>query len=208
MRTPLTRSGIVAELGDAYAAEFGVAPAPMQLAILGAHVGLETGNGKHLWNWNFGNIRGSYNGQTTSLEHATEIIDGREVSVPAGFRAYPTARDGARDFLRFLGVDTTPNNGRPNRYQAAWDAALAGDVTTYVRALKQAGYFTADEGKYRRGVAALVESYLPIAMDYLGVVDPAPDTERPPPDNALALSAVAKVEAALAELKDVLRGQA
>jgi len=209
VRTSLGRSAIVAELGDAYRAEFGEDPGPAQLAILAAQVGIETGNGEHLWCWNFGNIRGSYKGQTTSLAHATEIIDGKEVSVPGGFRAYPSAEEGARDFLRFLGVDTTPNNGRPNRYEAAWEAAKHGDVTAYVRALKQAGYFTASEAKYRTGVASLFEVYLPIALDYLGQPDMAPDTERPPPSsNVLALSAIAKARAALDEAEAALRGMA
>ena len=203
--TPQTKAGIVSELGDAYLAEFGEVPSARQLAILAAQVALETGHGKHLWNHNFGNIRGSYNGASTSLKHATEIIDGREVSVPDGFRAYPNAREGARDFLRFLGVDTTPHNNRPNRYQKAWDAACAGDVAAYVRELKAAGYFTASLTKYLAGVERLVVDYMPLALEYVGTVH---DTERPPPppvDPALLADMRRSLDVAETELAS-LRG--
>ena len=176
-KTPATDPEAVSVLCSAYEQEIKRRPLPRTLAILVAQSALETGQWDSMWNHNWGNIRGSYRGHSMSIKGADEIIDGRRVTgaeVESGFRAYPDAVSGAIDFIRFLGVDTTPNNGRPNRYQKAWDAAEAGDVSAYCHELAEAGYYTASPTLYEKGVRRLVDQFLPLCEAHLGHAKPAP----------------------------------
>lgn len=131
--------------------------------VYAAQSALETGRWQSMHGWNFGNLRGSYLGQSQIIRGADEIIDGKRVTgaaVEAGFRAYPSPSEGARDFVRFLAVDTTPNNGRPNRYRKAHDAALRGDPEGFARALGAAGYYTASVDKYARAVVQIFDEFV------------------------------------------------
>lgn len=192
MRTTCTPEEAIRYIATAYELELGEPPSPEGLAILVAQSALETGHWRSMFGWNAGNIRGSYRGQSQSIEGADEIIDGKRVVVESGFRAYPSAEDGFGDFVRFLMVDTTPDNGRPNKWHRAVDAIHAGDVTAYVLALSDPdgnpqtsdGYFTADPSKYAAAVRSTFTRYLPACRSHLAQTTepaPAPDTERPPP---------------------------
>jgi hypothetical protein len=113
-----------------------------------------------MWNFNFGNLRGTGSGGTwISITGADEVNPDGTVEtgpeVEAGFAAFTDRYEGARAFVRFLGTASHPPN--PNRYQGAWDAATAGDVAKYVAELKLHGYFTADEEKYRKGVQGTLD---------------------------------------------------
>jgi len=79
-------------------------------------------------------------------------------------RAFPDAASGAAEHVEFLAVDTTPNNGKPNRYARAWQAAMDGDPEAFCRELGAAGYYTADVDTYARAVVSLFRTYLPIAQ--------------------------------------------
>jgi hypothetical protein len=197
-RTPITSAQAVAVLAAAYERVIGRAPKPATLAILVAQSALETGNWSSMWLWNWGNIRGSYRGVSQTIKGADEIIDGKRVTgaaVEAGFRAYPDAAAGAVDFVRFLAIDTTPDNGRPNRYAEAWACAEAGDVDGYCRELSEAGYYTANVVRYTMGVRALVEQYRPICEAHLRPeTDPAPAPGR---DDSDLLAALDDAEAAI-----------
>jgi hypothetical protein len=158
VRTVLSRVEAARAIRDACARVFGVVPAGETLAILVAQSALETGHWRSMWCWNFGNIRGSFQGAWTSFR-AGEIVDGREIFLDAGptnkFRAYASAGAGAEDFVRFLGTATRP--GQTNRYAAAWAAALRGDALTYALELGRAGYYTANREKYAATVRTLVD---------------------------------------------------
>lgn len=84
------------------------------------------------------------------------------------FRAFEDAADGAYAQLRFLAIDTTPNDGRPNRYAEAWRAADEhDDPAEFSHALRKAGYYTAPEDQYTRGVVSIYKGYLPKCAAYL-----------------------------------------
>lgn len=129
--------------------------------------------------WNIGNIKADEKSTGMFTCFACDEIlqvrgrvwfepDGREqdsrgwtqpiaYSVPPGhpqtrFRAYAGKTDGCYQYIDFL--------AQRKRYRAAWDQLLRGDAVAYVRALKAANYFTADEAKYRRGVVLLQREFL------------------------------------------------
>ena len=68
---------------------------------------------------------------------------------------------GARAYIEFIAIDTTPNDGRANRFAEAWRAAdVHDDPAEFVHELHRAGYFTAPEASYTRGVVSLYRGYL------------------------------------------------
>jgi hypothetical protein len=130
----------------------GPCPVPL-LEILSAQSALETARWHSMWNDNFGNLRGHGDAGSMSIKGADEIIDGKRQTgedVDAGFAAYSSAQEGARAFVRYLGVASHPP--APNRFQKAWDAACSGDVDTYINELHAHGYFTASPEVYRRAM--------------------------------------------------------
>ncbi len=68
------------------------------------------------------------------------------------FRAYANRFDGCYQYVDFI--------AQGKRYKAAWQELLRGDAAAYVHALKAAGYFTADEAIYRKGVVSLQQEFL------------------------------------------------
>lgn len=182
--TPLTfeQARDAAALG--FFAEFGAWPTIEALACFLAQMALETGRFQRgLRCYNFGNVKASasYSGYHQYF-WCNEVYGGvvrwfypehgrcrpEPVTCKAGdpphpenrFRAYPTAADGMRAHFVFLGRDTTPHNGKPNRYQRAFDAALMGDPGEFARELGRAGYYTASPDSYVRAVIGLFREYV------------------------------------------------
>jgi hypothetical protein len=188
VRTPCTPTEALHAVWQAHQNVIG-GPCPVALLeLVTAQSALETGRWHSMWCWNMGNIRGKGSDGTITIAGADEIIDGHRVtgpSVEAGFAAYRGLVDGAEALVRFLGTASHP--GQPNRYQAAWDAACRGDVAGFVHGMKHpavgAGYFTADEALYARGVegtlAWLRSSAVPEFLRYLS---PAQGAEPFPPE--------------------------
>lgn len=156
------------------------------LAMLVAQSALETGRWKSCYCWNAGNIRGlGPNGAWTSIKGASEIIDGKEVFFGIGpenrFAAYPNAVSGFEGLVRFLGTASHPP--KPNRYQLAWEAAIAGDVGKYCSELHANDYFTANVDLYAKGVRGTLswiqEEHMPSFLESL-TPETFPLTEEPP----------------------------
>ena len=152
---------------------------PDEVVALGlAKTALETGRWTAIWNDNWGNIKAGENfeGQYTCIllnevlkgkvvwfkpegelvGGPTSALKGAPIPVPEGhpqtrMRAYANEFDGADSYVEFVA------NGR---YKAAWAALLQGDAGEYVHRLKMAGYFTADESTYRKGVESLFREML------------------------------------------------
>lgn len=148
-------------------------PSDEVLALALAKSALETGRWKAIWNGNFGNIKAgeSYVGMYTCIV-LNEVLQGKVVwfapegrmaggrgspvvaehyAVPPGhpqtrMRAYANQYDGAQSYVEFVAG---------GRYKAAWARLLAGDAAGYSRALKAAGYYTADEPTYTKAVVSL-----------------------------------------------------
>jgi hypothetical protein len=143
---------------------------------------LETGRFRSMRNYNLGNLRGSYQGMTTSIPGATEYNDeGVLVEVPHGFRAYPSFEAAADDKVSLI----------KRRYPNAWTAQNAVDyVDGLWRGVPYGTYFGVppndpfgEEGRKARDryEAVLRERYA--LLFYGGSGDPSElgegETERP-----------------------------
>lgn len=189
VRTVVTPQQAIDCLVEAHLTVMGEEPPGKLLEILCAQSALETAQWKAMWCYNWGNIRGQYHGAWTSFR-AGEIEGGREVILQPGpenmFRAYPGASFGAEDFISFLGIASHPPE--PNRYQAAWDAAVAGDVEGYCAGLRAGGYFTANPHAYLHALHS-EEAFLeqvPMMIAYLHPYHEEPRTPTepaPPPES-------------------------
>lgn len=158
----------------AYKVVFGEEIKTPALSVLLAHSALETGHWKvGIWNWNFGNVKASasYPGKHQYFR-CNELINGKYVwydppHPQCRFRAYDSPAEGLEHHLRFLGTSTNPW-GKPNRYQAAWDQAMAGNPAEFVTELRRARYFTAYLEPYKRTVVQLTEKFSRELQGYTG----------------------------------------
>lgn len=130
-------------------------PSVDSLALLWAQWALETGRGKAIHCYNFGNIKRSAD-EDYCMYRCNEVINGKlEWFDPphkqTWFRAYSTAVDGAYDYIKFL--------SQKQRYQTAWAAVQVGNPAAFGHALKMAGYYTADEVRYTKGLVSLTSEF-------------------------------------------------
>ncbi|MBX3258184.1 MAG: glucosaminidase domain-containing protein [Labilithrix sp.] len=144
-RTSVTRADLRGAIGRAHQRLTGRAPSAEMLDVLTAHASLETGSGAKMYNYNFGGIKGAGPNGETARCRTKEVIDGREVEIRDGFRAYRSLDEGALDYVRLM----------RDRFGGAVARAEAGDVDGFARALKQARYYTADESKYASALRGL-----------------------------------------------------
>ena len=144
-RTSVSRADLRAAIGRAHQKLTGHAASPALLDTLTAHASLETGSGAQMYNYNFGGIKGASPSGETARMRTKEVIDGREIEVRDGFRAYRSLDDGALDYVRLM----------RDRFGSAVSRAELGDVDGFAHALKQARYYTADESKYASALRGL-----------------------------------------------------
>lgn len=121
--------------------------------ILVAQAALETGWGKHVIadgdgqsSHNLFGIKADqrWRGETASTT-THEFIDGRQITIKAPFRAYPSIEDSFDDYVQF--VQDSP------RYQAALAADTGDD---YLQALQDAGYAT--DPQYAEKISRIANS--------------------------------------------------
>lgn len=177
--TPITPAILYAALRRAWPTVIGGLPQRCSLLVLLAQVAEETG-----WHachcWNLGNVKHvPGDGHDFCEFRASEIVGGHEIFSTMAFRAFASLDLGAVDYLGLL----------HRHFAGAWQPVLDGDPAAFVRALKAAHYFTADEGLYTRNVVALFTA--------LSHTIPADDL----PVESLASNAI---ETAAAELGEVL----
>ncbi len=147
------------------------------LALGMSKTALESDRWQKMFNWNFGNVKcpETQPGMFTAYK-CNEVIKGKVVwfapegelsgkdgvvvgkrwDVPPAhpqtrFQAFANQWDGIERYVAFL--------KRP-RYLKAYRALLGGSAVAYVHELKVAGYFTAPEDLYVRGVAKLQSEFL------------------------------------------------
>lgn len=176
--TPLLPRDVLWAFRVAYEQVTGLVPSRDSLALLTAQSALETGRWKAIHCNNLGNVKASetYEGFYTCFR-CNEVIDGKvqwfdPPHPQTRFRAFRTLEAGAKDHLEFL-------SGR-TRYASAWAALIAGDPERYVRALKVAGYFTANEESYKAAVVSLFREYSRMLEMDPRIVEPPPLPPAPP----------------------------
>lgn len=173
----------------------GKTPSNAHVAVLTAQSALESGRWRSMHRFNPGNIKASESYEYLYCQfRCNEVIGGKvqwfdPPHPQTNFRAFMDLDTGVLDYLRFL-KDRA-------RYSSAWHAAEAGDPSLFVHALKNAGYFTADEAPYLRAVVSLFREYSGILNDH--AADPAPDDE-----HEAAVLAVSPDEARNIHNSDVL----
>lgn len=171
--TPIPEREFILIAARAWTKFYGSAPGVAQLSCCLSQMVLETGRerdpkrpGKYLWgksahNYNWGNIK--HRGERDSFPHlqyypAGEVIDGSHVMfypkhAQTRFRAYLSAEDGMRDYIRFLVIERT-------RYAKAWSlGVLNGDPLRFSRELGLAGYYTAPIPRYTKTLVRLFAEF-------------------------------------------------
>ena len=147
-RTAVSQGDLRAAIGRAHVKVTGKAASAATLDVLTAQASLETASGSSMFNYNFGGIKGaSPSGETAKLR-THEILNGKDVEIRDGFRAYKNIDEGAADYVRLM----------RDRFPGAMAQAERGDVNGFAHALKQSHYYTADEGAYASGLRGLMSS--------------------------------------------------
>ncbi len=145
--TPVSQGQLRDAIARAHKKLTGRAPSPRTLDVLTAHASLETASGARMYNFNFGGIKGHGPTGETARCKTREVIDGKEVTIRDGFRAYRTIDEGAADYMSLM----------RDRFPGAMEQASRGDVDGFARALKRSRYYTADEGAYAAGLRGLMK---------------------------------------------------
>lgn len=171
----------------------GRAPSARFLDVLTAQAAVETGRGEHMYNWNFGGIKGSAPSGGTAVLRTKEILDGKEVVIHDGFRAYASIDEGATDYVALL----------RRRFGAAVDAAQRGDVDGFAHALKASGYYTASVDDYAAALRGVTKELSKLhgaagldavsAGDALGPLGEIPSLEDLPPGDFASSDVLARV---------------
>lgn len=177
----------------AYRGVFGQSIRLGPLACLLAQSALETGRFRvGCYNFNWGNIKSSqaYADKPGNYHHfirLNEVLNGKTewfdpTHPQTRMRGYLTGDAGAAEKIRFLGTASNPARG--NRYQRAWDALESDDPAAFAHELKVAGYYTANEAQYTRGVVSLYREYREQLGDEMVVVAPVVSPPLVPEDYA------------------------
>jgi len=187
VKTPIATVELIPALWNAWNTFFGAPPAHREsIWILTAQWGLETGWGKACYQYNLGNVK-SVEGDGHDYQYYTcnEILplaqaqryatkspatakittvrsDGKAViwfypeHPGCRFRAHKSLDEGVMDHLRLL----------VRRFDRAWPEIVEGDVTGYAHALRQQGYYTADEASYTKTLQGCVKIAAKAEVDY------------------------------------------
>lgn len=153
VRTSVSETQIASAILEAWQQLFGDTPTKQQVGLVIAQNSLETGNRKSMWNYNVGNIttdgKGSYDFYD-DLQTDEQIQPGIWKKMNLKYRAYPSLIDGVKDYLKLL-------SGK--KYSKAWDHILHPDPIAFSKALKESGYYTANEAPYTKTMAKLYNQF-------------------------------------------------
>lgn len=158
--TPITPDEATRAMSVAYREVTGKVPTPEILGLLIGQWALETGNGKSVHNYNFGNKKAS-GADDYQFFRCSEVENGVEVFYdpphPAcKFAAYPNATAGARAFIELL-------KRRPHW----WKGLHTGTVPGFIEGLTTApAYFTASPSHYQKVLGERMRNYADLALKY------------------------------------------
>ena len=156
--TPIDPESAGAALSRAYATLTGSKPSPAVLNLLLAQWGLETGNGKSVHNFNFGNQKSASGDEYYQEFEAGEIVDGQEQKSVMRFAAYNDIDSGALAYVKIL-----------HRRPQWWVGLQSGDPHTFVSGLVAVPgqhYFTADPARYLKTLTDELPKFASIAKRY------------------------------------------
>jgi flagellum-specific peptidoglycan hydrolase FlgJ len=109
--------------------------------LLAAQIALETADGRYSYGYNVGNMKAS---NKAGVKYQTlktwEVENGVRKDMREPFLAHDSLDEGLLAYVQYLDR------------KGLLDAADSGDLATYNRALKAAGYYTADEAQYGRNM--------------------------------------------------------
>jgi hypothetical protein len=151
VRTEVSSAQMAQAIINAWQQKFGSTPSKEQVAMVLAQNDLETGHRKSMWNYNVGNITTK---SDSIFEYFDDLSTDEQISpgvwkkMKLKYRAYPTLDDGAKDYLNFLSS---------GRYTKAWEHILHPDPVSFSKALKEAGYYTANEAPYTKNLVSLFD---------------------------------------------------
>jgi len=149
LRTPVSEPQMMQAVIEVWRELFGFEPTKEQVSLVLAQNSLETGNRKSMWNYNVGNITTDGKGQFDyfdDLQTDEQVKPGVWEKKNLKYRAYPSLQEGVKDYLRFL-------SGK--KYQGAFQHILQPNPTAFSKALKQSGYYTANEAPYTSAISRL-----------------------------------------------------
>lgn len=145
-KTSVTRADLKGAITNALTRLNGSAPSQNLVDTLTAQASLETASGASMYNFNFGGIKGASPAGNTAVLKTHEVSNGKDVVIKDGFRAYDSLDEGALDYVKTM----------RDRFGAALTPAAAGDTAGFAHALKKAGYYTASEADYAKGISRLM----------------------------------------------------
>lgn len=149
--TPMSADEASKALSDAYKVVAGAKPNEKILGLLVGQWATETGNGKYIHNYNYGNVKHTSGDEYYQQFSGSEVIDGQNVVSVMDFAAHLTAIDGAIAFIKQL------------KRRAQWWAGLqTGDPKKYVDglvAIMGQYYFTGDKTAYLKLLVDRMNTY-------------------------------------------------
>jgi flagellum-specific peptidoglycan hydrolase FlgJ len=154
-KTALSKGDLTKALIEGWKKLFNTEPTQQQLLIVLSQIGIETGNGTDIYNYNLGNItktpKDSFD-YFLNQDSMPKTQDGKTVWTKyiAKFRSYDNLEQGVLDYLKFISK---------KNYQNVWNAVLEGDPKKFVHELKQKGYYTADEKQYQKGLLRAYDAF-------------------------------------------------
>lgn len=149
VRTTVSEAQVAEAIMKSWKELFGGTPSKEQVSMVLAQNALETGSRKSMWNYNIGNI--TTNGKD-SYDYFDDLTTDEQVKPGVWekknlkYRAYPSLEAGAKDYLKLL-------SGK--RYSNAWEHIKNPNPTAFSKALKQSGYYTANEAPYTKTLTSL-----------------------------------------------------
>lgn len=153
VKTEVSEAQMAQGIIEAWKDLFGNTPTKEQVAIILSQNALETGNRKSMWNFNIGNI--TTNGKDAfdffdDLTTKEQVQPGVWKSMNLKYRAYPTLKDGVKDYLKLLSS---------KHYSSAWQHIIDPDPAEFSKSLKQSGYYTANEAPYTKSLTRLYNQF-------------------------------------------------
>jgi hypothetical protein len=148
--TPITARSLYAAIESLWPALIGGPFAPLAGVVLVAQSAQETGAWAAVYNYNLGGqkyVPGT--GEDFFWSTTTEGQGSSATVVQARFAAFPSLAAGISNWLKLIHA----------HYPNAWAAAMAGDPSSFVAALKAGGYFTGNLASYTSRVVGFFNQW-------------------------------------------------